>query len=139
MERGRASGPCGHMLTLEQIKAHCRLELDETEEDALLQGYARAAWRMVETATGRKLIKVQMPDDAPLDADADEDYMRSLMPETAPENALPVTADVRLAMLMLVAHWHRNREPVTEATANGSKAVPLAFDALVGPYRWFSL
>lgn len=127
------------MLTLEQIKAHCRLELDETEEDTLLQGYGRAAWRMVETQTGRKLVQVELPADAPLDADADEDYLRSLLPETAPENALPVTADVHLAMLMLVAHWHRNREPVTEATAGGSKALPLAFDALVGPYRWLSL
>lgn len=127
------------MLTLEQIKSHCRLELEETEEDALLQGYGRAARRMVETATGRRLFLVVLPLDAPPDAGGDEYYLRGLLPESAPENALPVTDDVRLAMLMLVAHWYRNREPVTEATAGGSKALPLAFDALVGPYRWFSL
>lgn len=127
------------MLTLEDIKAHCRLELDETEEDTLLQLYGRAARRKVETSTGRRLFLVELPDDAPPDAGGDEDYLRNLLPEGAADNALPVTDDVRLAMLMLVAHWYRNREPVTEATAAGSKAVPLAYDALVGPYRWFSL
>jgi hypothetical protein len=125
------------MLTLEQIKAHCRLEVDETDEDALLQAYGRAAWRLVETTTGRKLIQPALPADAPLDADADEGYLRSLLPVDAPENALPVTADVRLAMLLLVAHWFKHRESVTEA--GSAKELPLAFDALVSPYRWFSL
>ena len=127
------------MLTLEDIKAHCRLELDETEEDTLLQVYGRAARRMVETATGRRLVRVELPADAPAGAEGDYEYLLGLLPVDAPENALPVTDDVELAMLMLVAHWYRNREPVTEATAGGSKALPLAFDALVGPYRWFSL
>ncbi|MFV2949628.1 head-tail connector protein [Pseudomonas japonica] len=127
------------MLTLEQIKSHCKLELDETEEDTLLQGYARAARRLVEGSTGRRLYRVVLPDDAPEGADADDEYLRTLLPAGAPESALPVTADIELAMLLLVAHWHRNREPVTEATANGSKTLPLAFDALVQPYRWFSL
>lgn len=127
------------MLTLEQIKAHCRLELDEVEEDVLLQAYGGAAWRLVETSTGRKLIQVVLPEDAPLNAGADEDYLRGLLPVGSPENALPVTDDVTLAMLMLVAHWYRNREAVTEAAAMGSKTLPLAFEALVGPYRWLSL
>ncbi|ERH56528.1 head-tail connector protein [Pseudomonas simiae] len=127
------------MLTLEQIKQHCRLELDDTEEDELLQGYGRAARRMVETRTGRKLVRVELPVDAPPDAVGDYDYLRSLLPATAPENALPVTDDVTLAMKMLVAHWYRNREAVTDATATGSRALPLAFEALVGPYNWISL
>ncbi|WP_242174374.1 MULTISPECIES: head-tail connector protein [unclassified Pseudomonas] len=127
------------MLTLEQIKQHCRLELDDTEEDELLQGYGYAAWRMVETRIGRKLFQVELPADAPAHAAADDDYLRGLLPATAPDNALPVTADVTLAMKMLVAHWYRNREAVTEAAATGSKALPLAFEALVGPYNWISL
>ncbi|MFL1562474.1 head-tail connector protein [Pseudomonas sp. O64] len=127
------------MLTLEQIKQHCRLELDDTEEDELLQGYGYAAWRMVETRTGRKLFQLELPVDAPAHAAADDDYLRGLLPVTAPDNALPVTADVTLAMKMLVAHWYRNREAVTDSTATGSKALPLAFEALVGPYNWISL
>lgn len=127
------------MLTLEKIKAHCRLELDDTEEDTLLLAYGGAAWRLVETSTGRKLIQVVLPEDAPLNAGADEKYLRGLLPVGSPENALPVTDDVTLAMLMLVAHWYRNREAVTEAAAMGSKTLPLAVDALIGPYRWFSV
>lgn len=139
MERGRANGPGTGMLTIEQIKAHCRLELDETDEDAQLMIYGRAAWRAVETTTRCKLFAVTLPEDAPAEAGADEGYLRSLLPATAPDNALPVTDDIRLAMLMLVAHWDRNREAVTDSTATGSKALPLAFEALVGPYHWFSL
>lgn len=127
------------MLTLELIKSHCRLELDETEEDALLQAYARAARRQVEKDTGRRLFWVALPDDAPDDSRGDEAYLRGLLPSDVPDNSLPVTDDVELAMLLLVAHWHRNREPVTESTSNGVKALPLAFDALVQPYRWFTL
>lgn len=127
------------MLTLEQIKSHCKLELDETEEDTLLQAYARAARRQVEKDSGRRLYWVTLPADAPADATGDEAYLRGLLPLDAPENALPVTDDVELAMLLLVAHWHRNREPVTESTSNGVKAMPLAYDALVQPYRWFTL
>ncbi|NKF30475.1 phage gp6-like head-tail connector protein [Pseudomonas sp. BGM005] len=127
------------MLTIEQIKGQCRLELDDDEEDAQLLIYARAAWRQVETKTGRKLFAVVLPEDAPPNAGADEDYLRALLPSTAPENALPVTDDVTLAMLLLVAHWYRNREAVTEAASTGAKALPLAFDELIGSYRWFSL
>lgn len=127
------------MLTLDEIKAHCRLELDEVEEDALLSIYGRAAWRMVETSTNRKLFQVAIPEGAPGGAEVDEGYLRSLLPPDAPESALPVTDDIMLAMLMLVAHWFKNREPVTEQGATGSKTLPLAFDALVGPYRWFTL
>ncbi|MNP67638.1 Phage gp6-like head-tail connector protein [compost metagenome] len=94
---------------------------------------------MVETATNRKLFQVVVPEGAPEGADADEDYLRTLLPLNAPEKALPVTADVTLAMLMLVAHWFKNREPVTESGATGSKTLPLAFDALIGPYQWFTL
>lgn len=127
------------MLTLEQMKAQCRLEQDETEEDDLLRLYGRAARRMVETATGRKLFQVVLPDDAPVGAGDDEAYLRSLLPAGAPANALPVTDDVAVAMLLLVAHWFKNREPVTEAGSSGSQKLPLAFDALTSPYRWFTL
>ena len=127
------------MLTLELIREHCRLGQDETDEDKLLTAYGRAAWRKVETATGRKLFQVAIPADAPADSADDECYLRSLLPEDAPDNALPVTADIELAMLMLVAYWFKNREAVTEATASGSQKLPLAFDALIGPYRWFTL
>ena len=127
------------MLTLSQIKEHCRLELDQTEEDSLLKVYGRAAWRLVESRSGRKLFEVVPPEGATEDQLNDEDFLRPLLPAGAPENSLPVTDDVRVAMLLLVAHWFKNREAVTEATSSGAKDLPLAFDALVNPYRWITL
>lgn len=126
------------MLTLQVIKEHCRLELDETEEDSLLKVYGRAAWRLVESRSGRKLFEVA-PEGATEEQLNDEDFLRPLLPPGAPENALPVTDDVRLAMLLLVAHWFKNREAVTEASSSGAKDLPLAFDALIHPYRWITL
>lgn len=101
------------------IKAHLRLDDDSTDEDALLQAYGRAAWKLVQNKTGRLLIA----------GDA--------LPDDAPENALLLDDDWRLAMLLLVAHWYEHREAASEAA--GMKVLPLAVDALIGPYRWFSL
>lgn len=101
------------------IKAHLRLDDDSTDEDTLLQAYGCAAWRLVQNKTGRMLIA----------GDA--------LPDDAPENALLLDDDWRLAMLLLVAHWYEHREAASEAA--GMKVLPLAVDALIGPYRWFSL
>lgn len=101
------------------IKAHLRLDDDSTDEDTLLQAYGGAAWRLVQNKTGRMLIA----------GDA--------LPDDAPENALLLDDDWRLAMLLLVAHWYEHREAASEAA--GMKVLPLAVDALIGPYRWFSL
>ena len=127
------------MLTLSQIKEHCRLELDQTEEDNLLKVYGRAAWRLVQSRCGRKLFEVAPPEGATEDQLNDEEFLRTLLPVDAPENALPVTDDVRVAMLLVVAHWFKHREAVTEATSSGAKDLPLAFDALINPYRWITL
>ena len=109
------------MLDIVLIKEHLRLEADQVDEDALLLAYGRAAWRLVENKTNRALIEGEA------------------LPPESPANALLMADDLRLAMLMLVAHWYRNREAVTDAASTGSRALPLAVDALVGPYRWFSV
>ena len=119
MGRGRASGPCALMLDLSLIKVHLRLDDDHTGEDTLLQAYGRAAWKLAQNKTGRLFIEAEA------------------LPEGAAENALVLDDDLRLAMLLLVAHWYEHREAATEAA--GMKALPLAVDALLGPYRWFTL
>ena len=107
------------MLDLSLIKVHLRLDDDHTGEDTLLQAYGRAAWKLTQNSTGRLFI------------DAIE------LPEGAAENAVLLDDDVRLAMLLLVAHWYEHREAASDAV--GMKALPLAVDALLGPYRWFTL
>ncbi|OZY61898.1 head-tail connector protein [Pseudomonas fragi] len=107
------------MLDLSLIKVHLRLDDDHTGEDTLLQAYGRAAWKLAQNKTGRLFIEAEA------------------LPVGAAENALVLDDDVRLAMLLLVAHWYEHREAATEAA--GMKALPLAVDALLGPYRWFTL
>jgi uncharacterized phiE125 gp8 family phage protein len=48
-------------------------------------------------------------------------------------NASDVPVPARNAVLMLVAHWYRVREAVTEGRMN---TVPLALDALIGAVNW---
>lgn len=108
------------MLKLELIRGQLRMDPDATDEDAQLELYGRAAWRMVEGHTGRKLYA--SPDD---------------VPAGAADAALVVDADLELAMLLLIGHWYTNREAVLVGTS--AQTLPLAFDALVGPYRWYSL
>jgi uncharacterized phiE125 gp8 family phage protein len=45
-----------------------------------------------------------------------------------------VPEDLKHAILLLVGHWHLNREAVN--VGNTVTEVPLAVDALLQPYRW---
>lgn len=45
-----------------------------------------------------------------------------------------VPAPIRVAVLMLVAHWYRTREAVTSAAVS---EIPYGVDALLGPFRVF--
>lgn len=49
-------------------------------------------------------------------------------------NAAP--APIKVAILMLVAHWYRNREPVTVGAA--VENLPFGVEALLSPYRVYS-
>ncbi|HBO8236488.1 phage gp6-like head-tail connector protein [Pseudomonas aeruginosa] len=123
------------MLKPELIKAHLRLDDDEfTAQQALLTAYGRAAWRLVENRTGRTLIDVGPV----LEGETWADLFAKL-PEGSPENAAPLDDDLTLAMLLVVAHWDKNREAVSENGVQTQQALPLAFDALIEPYRWITL
>lgn len=89
------------ILTLDEIKLHCRIESDQTVEDPLLTGYERAA--RIHT----------------------QNILRRVLDETCGEN-------VRLAMLVLIAHWYRQREAVSPLRL---AEVPLAYLALLWPER----
>lgn len=119
------------MLDLSLIRVHLRLDDDYTDEDVTLTAYARAAWNQVEAVTGRRLYDV-----GALEAGDDG---RDKLPTDAVENAQPLVDDLRVAMLLLVGHWYKNREAVSVVNGKGQQALPLAFDALVSPYRWFTL
>lgn len=122
------------MLDPERIKAQLRLSDEEFSEQApLLTAYGRAAWRLVETTINRRLYSV------PIEGGETPEELAALLPDDAPDGALAADEDLLLAMLLLVAHWDRNREAVAEDGAVAPQDMPLAFAALTGPYRIINL
>jgi hypothetical protein len=108
------------MIELVTVRAHCRIDEDDTSEDSLLSIYTGAAKRYVETWTRRKLYETNA--DPGFDTD---------------EDRLLLDDDVRTAMLLLVGHWYSNREAVN--IGNITSEVPLAVEALLQPYRIYGL
>lgn len=101
------------MITLEQAKYQCRVELDEHEEDALLEGYIRAARSYCQAWLDRTIYDTAVPSD---DTDGIID-----------------NASIDQACLLLIGHWYANREAVVIGTITAE--VPLAVQALLQPYR----
>lgn len=94
------------ILTLELIKAQCRIEPEMTEEDALLKLYGNAAEETVLNYCNRSLESIY------------EEY-----------GSIP--AAITQGCLLLVANSYKNREP---ASMTNLYLVPYTFDALVKPY-----
>lgn len=119
------------MLNAQLIQEHLRLDEDEhAAQSALLRAYSRAAWRLVETHTGRELVDVG---DWEGKTAAE---LHALLPEGSPENAAALDGDLVLAQLLLIAHWYQSREAASDVPQSKR---PLAVDALIGPYRWYTL
>ncbi|MEG6414260.1 head-tail connector protein [Enterobacter asburiae] len=108
------------MLTKEQVKHHCNIEQDFTEDDAWIDTGIKAAERYVEKWTRRRLY--EKADDPLFMADPD---------------ALLYGEDVEMAMLMLIAHWYTNRETVS--TGSTTSALAFSTEALLQPYRIYGL
>ena len=90
------------VLPLADVKAHLRIEPDQTAEDAYLTSLEMAA--RLHT----------------------ENVLRRTVDATVGEN-------VKVAMLLLIAHWYRSREAV--ATGTIATKQPLAYEALLFPER----
>ena len=101
------------LLTLEEIKRQCRLDLDNTAEDESLALYAIAAQRSIENSTGRKLYLTaeEVPEDVAWFASLDD------------------AQDLKLAMLLLTSHYYANREATT---SDSLRQIPLGVRELVG-------
>lgn len=104
------------ILSLEQIKAQLRLEVDYTDEDELLSLIGSAVEARTSNYLNRKLYEKEVPD-------TDED-------------GLVVSDDIRQAMLMLCSHFYEHRSTVSDSEM---VALPMAFEWLAGPYRFIPL
>lgn len=108
------------MLTVEQVKHHCNIEQEFTEDDAWLAGRIKAAVRYVENYTRRTLY------------DSADDPLYQVDPDR-----LLYGEDVETAMLMLIAHWYNNREAV--ATGVSATTLDFAVEAFLQPYRIYGV
>lgn len=102
------------LLTLEEIKAHCRLEADFDEEDSVLDLIGKAVQQRTETYLNRKLY----PPDA------------KIPPED--KNGMCLTDDIKIAMLLLASHYYLNR---TASSDFEKSDLPMGFIWNVQPYR----
>lgn len=102
------------LLTLEEIKAHCRLEADFDEEDSVLDLIGRAVVQRTETYLNRKLY--------PLDA--------KIPPED--KDSIHLKDDIKIAMLLLASHYYLNR---TASSDFEKSDLPMGFIWNVQPYR----
>ncbi len=147
------AGPGEEPVTLAEAKAFCRI--DGSDEDALVEALIAAARLQVESLTGRALVTqswrltltcaprlvelpvipvaslLAAPEGAVLQGDA------VLLAEPVDElsidytagygDAADVPADLKQAVLTLVAYWYENRDALA--------APPLSFERLVSSYR----
>ncbi|WP_392421366.1 head-tail connector protein [Edwardsiella piscicida] len=98
------------MPTLDELRQQCRI--DDKSEDALLMIYAGAAKVAAETFLNRSLVTEG---------------------EDISGDALPLTPDIKLALMMMVGHWYTNREAVSPEQL---MPVPFSYRALLEPYRF---
>ena len=112
---------------MEELKAQMREDFDG--EDDLIRLYGEAAEDAVICATRRtleELCRVGYTEMTGLKLSTDE----ALPGETLPGVAF-FPARLKVVILMLAAHSHRNREPVAAVAQN---AVPYALDMYIKPY-----
>lgn len=94
------------VLTLEEVKSHCRIDLDYHDEDDYL-------YSLIEVAEN----------------DVAQRLRYNTMDEAFPDGFMPPS--VRHAVKIVVSNLYENRESIAAATLN---KVPETLDALLGPY-----
>ncbi|MGL6525749.1 head-tail connector protein [Aeromonas hydrophila] len=98
------------LVTLDDVKRQCRLDMQESDEDSLIAIYIKAAERHIEHRIGKRLID---PADGLVDGSQAYDE------------------DIKLAAMMLISNWYENRESVS---SDALKPLPMGVDLLLAPY-----
>lgn len=103
------------MITLKECRTQCNLDETEVEYDNWFRLAINAALLVIESQLDQKLIE---PDQTPEDGQ------------------IAFTDDLKLAALMLIAHWFANREATSPLRIDET---PHAFTAVIQNYRMMSL
>lgn len=105
-------------ITMNEIKLQCRIDGDE--EDDLLKVFFESAKSTIENYTNRKLFEELPTDDVP-------------------QNALEISADLKIAILMLVAFLYENRTGLNESTQTQFELLPPAIKMIVERYTYIAV
>lgn len=103
------------MLPLDLLREHCRAE-EEDVSDRLLTSYHQAAIRLFENRTGRTLV-----------------FGEELIENIAP-NAVVVSDDIQVALLMLTDHFVNHKGVVS---GDQLVTVPMGAKHIMDLHRWF--
>lgn len=117
------------VVELDELKQQMRVDFEE--EDSLIMLYGEAAESAVINGTGRSVRELCRMGYAEVEGEelrADEE-----LPGSSETLWFPKT--LKLAILMLAAHFYRNREPVA---CVGQNVVPYAYEVLCKPYKKLS-
>ena len=93
-------------VTLEEKKTQCNVDFDE--DDRLLLGYAEAASLFIERRLNTSFDAIKI------------------------ENNGTLPMDLKIAILMLIAHWYRVREAVSSVSQS---RVPFGIEAIITPFK----
>ncbi|MCI7353062.1 MAG: head-tail connector protein [[Actinobacillus] rossii] len=105
-------------ITLDEIKLQCRIDGDS--EDDLLKVFLESAKTTIENYTNRKLFAKLPVDDVA-------------------QNALEISADLKVAILMLVAYLYENRIGVNESTQTQFELLPPTIKMIVERYTYITV
>lgn len=115
------------VVTLEELKAQMREDFDG--EDSLITLYGEAAEDAVISATRRsyeELCRMGYTEQTGVKID-----ISGALPDETLPGGVWFPPRLKVAILMLAAHSHRNREPVAAVAQN---AVPYTLDFYIKPY-----
>lgn len=105
-------------ITLDEIKMQCRIDSDD--EDDLLDVLLQSAKATIENYTNRKLF-TELPS------------------ENVPENALEITADLKIAILMLISYLYENRSGMNELSQTQFNRLPPTIKMIVERYTYIAI
>ena len=105
-------------ITMNEIKLQCRID-DDTEDD-LLKVFLESAKATIENYTNRKLFE-ELPTD------------------NVPQNAVEISADLKIAILMLVAYLYENRIGLNESTQTQFELLPPTIKMIVERYTYIAV
>lgn len=120
--------PCGVVLPFGDVSAATVKYIGVSGADQTLPS---TDYEIVETATG-SMLRFRNAFDCPALANDRSDAVQITFTTGYGEDATKVPASIKVAIMLLAAHWYENREATSGIDV---RKLPLSVDALITPHR----